>query len=252
MSEPLIRVEGVGKTFVHGSRPLRVLTDVSLRIERGELVAIMGPSGSGKTTLLNILGCLEQPSTGHYWLVGKTVGALGAAAAAAVRNQLIGFVFQGFNLLPRLSAVANVELPLIYAGLGARERRRRADAMMGRMQLADRAQHRPGALSGGQQQRVAIARALVNEPALLLADEPTGALDRDTGREILALFKSLNQAGITIILVTHDPAVAASAMRIIRLEDGRIVSDADNPRTTPKHRHAAPGAVLPANVQPGE
>jgi ABC-type lipoprotein export system ATPase subunit len=226
VSEPLIRLEGVGKTYPCGARPLTVLADLSLRIAAGEFVAIVGPSGSGKTTLLNILGCLDRPSEGHYRLGGEGVEGLSTGAAATVRNQHIGFVFQGFHLLPRLTALANVELPLIYAGLGARERRRRAEAMLCRVQLADRAEHLPGALSGGQQQRVAIARALVNGPSLLLADEPTGALDQETGREILALFGSLNQQGVTVILVTHDPAVAAAGRRTIRLEDGRVVADA--------------------------
>jgi len=247
VSAPLILLDGVGKTYLLGVRPLTVLADVSLRIAAGELVAIMGPSGSGKTTLLNILGCLDRPSAGHYRLAGEGVEGLSAGAAATVRNRRIGFVFQGFHLLPRLTALANVELPLLYAGLGARERRRRAWAMLRRMQLADRAQHLPGALSGGQQQRVAIARALVNRPSLILADEPTGALDRETGREILGLFRGLNEDGVTVILVTHDQAVAAAARRTIRLEDGRIVADMAStvPATGAGEQAAAVGRRAP-------
>ena len=225
MRGALIETEGLGKTFSRGSQRIPVLSDVSLRIERGELVAIMGPSGSGKSTLLNILGCLDRPSAGSYQFAGQPAGNLNARELAALRNRHIGFVFQSFNLLPRLSAAQNVELPLAYAGVGARERRQRATELLDRMGLAERALHLPQQLSGGQQQRVAIARAIANRPALILADEPTGSLDSRSGQAILALFEQLNRSGVTLVMVTHDAAVARHARRIVAMHDGRIVSD---------------------------
>jgi putative ABC transport system ATP-binding protein len=229
VSGPLILAEGIGKTFVAGGQRVEVLADVDLRIERGELVAIMGPSGSGKSTLLNVLGCLDRPTTGRYRLAGRTVSDLGVGEVAALRNRHIGFVFQSFNLLPRLTAVQNVELPLVYAGASARERRRRAVELLEGMGLGERAHHLPQQLSGGQQQRVAIARAIANRPALILADEPTGSLDSQSGRAILALFQTLNRSGVTLVMVTHDASVARHARRIVAVRDGRIVSDRANP-----------------------
>jgi putative ABC transport system ATP-binding protein len=225
----LIETAGLGKTFRAGGQRLRVLADVTLSIGQGELVAIMGPSGSGKSTLLNILGCLDRPSAGRYRLAGSAVDGAGATELAALRNRHLGFVFQGFNLLPRLSAVENVALPLLYAGLPAVERRRRAVDLLERIGLAERLDHLPQQLSGGQQQRVAIARALANRPRLILADEPTGSLDSRSGAAILALFQDLNRSGVTIILVTHDASVAGCARRIVGLRDGRVVSDTVGP-----------------------
>jgi putative ABC transport system ATP-binding protein len=221
----LIHVEGLSRSYRTGSRTVTALDEVSLEIEQGEFVAVVGPSGSGKSTFLNVLGCLDRPTGGTYRLDGVDVGRLHHDALAAIRNRSIGFVFQSFNLLPRTSAIENVELPLVYRGLARRERRRRAGAMLEKLDLTDRASHLPGELSGGQQQRVAIARAIVTEPRALLADEPTGALDSRTGRDILALFRRLNSEGITIILVTHEAEVAASADRVITFRDGRMVAD---------------------------
>jgi putative ABC transport system ATP-binding protein len=218
-------MEGIGKTFPGGACALEVLSDVSLRVDRGELLAIMGPSGSGKSTLLNIVGCLDRPSRGRYLFGGRAVQDLSSSEIAGLRNRSIGFVFQGFNLLPRLTAVQNVELPLTYARVGAGERRERAMELLERVGLADRASHLPGALSGGQQQRVSIARALINRPAVVLADEPTGSLDSRSGTAILALFQRLNRAGMTLVLVTHDGAVASRARRIVELRDGRVIGD---------------------------
>ncbi|MFN3413935.1 MAG: ABC transporter ATP-binding protein [Thermoanaerobaculum sp.] len=204
---------------------VQALRGVDLQVNRGEYVAIMGPSGSGKSTLMHILGCLDNPTGGSYRLAGEEVGNLPPGRLAEIRNRFVGFVFQAFNLLPRASILRNVELPLLYGGVPRTERRERALSMLARMGLADRAKHYPSQLSGGQRQRAAIARALVTNPAVLLADEPTGNLDQQTGAEVMALFDEINAQGQTVILVTHDPQVAAHARRIVRLVDGRIAED---------------------------
>jgi putative ABC transport system ATP-binding protein len=222
---PVLHVEGLGRDYVMGSETVHALRSVSLTVSRNEYVAIMGPSGSGKSTLMNILGCLESPSRGEYWLNGEQVSGLTDAELARIRNREIGFVFQTFNLLARATALRNVELPLVYAGVRAEERRRRATETLRRVGLGDRMQHRPNELSGGQRQRVAIARALVTGPALLLADEPTGNLDTRTGEEVLALFAELHAEGQTIVVVTHEPDVAVHAQRRIVLRDGAVESD---------------------------
>jgi putative ABC transport system ATP-binding protein len=221
----LVETQDLSRIYELDSGRVVALDGVSLSIEPGDFVAVMGPSGSGKSTFMNLVGCLDRPTSGRYRLRGAAVEGLDADRLAALRNREIGFVFQQFNLLPRMDALGNVELPMIYAGLGRRTRRDRALRALARVGLADRAYHRPMQLSGGQQQRVAIARAMVNEPSLLLADEPTGALDSRTAVEILALFQELNREGVTIVLVTHDADVARHAGRLVRFKDGRVVAD---------------------------
>jgi putative ABC transport system ATP-binding protein len=221
----VIQVEDLWKTYEMGVEQLHALRGVSLEIKKGEYVAIMGPSGSGKSTLMNLIGCLDSPTKGKYWLAGKLVSELNDDELAYIRNKEIGFVFQTFNLLPRATALHNVELPMIYNGTPSVERLERAKAALKQVDLTDRMMHKPNELSGGQRQRVAIARALVNAPSILLADEPTGNLDSATGEEIMALFARLHQQGNTIILVTHEPDIAAHAHRVIRLRDGKIEKD---------------------------
>ena len=221
----VIQVEELWKTYEMGAEQLHALRGVSLEIKKGEYVAIMGPSGSGKSTLMNLIGCLDTPSKGKYWLAGRLVSELNDDELAYIRNKEIGFVFQTFNLLARATALHNVELPMIYNGTPSTERLERAKAALKQVDLTDRMMHKPNELSGGQRQRVAIARALVNSPSILLADEPTGNLDSATGEEIMALFARLHQQGNTIILVTHEPDIAAHAHRVIRLRDGKIEKD---------------------------
>ena len=226
---PVIELHRVSKTYGSGKIEVIALSDVDLVVERGEFVAIMGASGSGKSTLMNIIGCLDVPTRGRFALDGVDVRTLDEAALAKVRLRKIGFVFQSFNLIPRTSAVANVELPLTYAGVRAKERRARAMDALAAVGLADRADHGPSELSGGQQQRAAVARALVSNPTLLLADEPTGNLDSASTAEVMALFAKLNAEGRTVVLITHEPDVAAYATRVVRLKDGRIQSDERRP-----------------------
>ena len=221
----LIETVDLWKTYVMGSEEIHALRGVSIEIERGEYVAIMGPSGSGKSTLMNLIGCLDTPSKGSYLLNGKQVSQMNDNELARIRNEEIGFVFQTFNLLPRATALHNVELPLVYAGVTAKDRQERAKVALAKVELAERMSHRPNELSGGQRQRVAIARALVNNPSILLADEPTGNLDSKTGLEIMGLFEKLHQAGNTIVLVTHEPDVAAFAYRAIHIRDGKVEND---------------------------
>jgi len=221
----LISVENITRTYRVGTEEVRALRGVTFSIDKGEWVAIVGQSGSGKSTMMNTLGCLDTPTSGSYWLNGKDVARMSDDELADVRNREIGFIFQTFQLLPKESALANVELPLVYRGMKAKERRERAMAALEKVQLANRMKHRPNELSGGQRQRVAIARALVAEPSLLLADEPTGNLDTATGEEIIRLFGELHQAGHTLLLVTHEPTLAARCPRAIRLSDGEIISD---------------------------
>jgi len=222
---PVIDTQNLWKTYQMGSEEINALQDVSVQIERGEYVAIMGPSGSGKSTLMNLIGCLDTPSQGKYLLNGREVSQMDDDELASIRNKEIGFVFQTFNLLPRATALHNVELPVIYAGVSGQERLELASRALARVELSDRLKHRPNELSGGQRQRVAIARALVNEPSILLADEPTGNLDSKTGEEIMALFERLHEAGNTIVLVTHEAELAAFARRVIHIRDGRIEKD---------------------------
>jgi putative ABC transport system ATP-binding protein len=228
---PIIHIKDVVKTYDMGAELVHALSGVSLDIEANEYLAIMGPSGSGKSTLMNVVGCLDTPTSGLYDFEGQNVGELNDNELAEIRNRKIGFVFQTFNLLPRSTALHNVELPLIYAGYPAHERRERAERALREVGLGDRMSHKPNELSGGQRQRVAIARALVNDPSIILADEPTGNLDSKTGIEIMQLFSDLHKEGNTIILVTHEEDIAAHAHRIVRLFDGKIASDqkVDNP-----------------------
>lgn len=218
-----------------GGEVVHALRGVDLAVRRNEYVAIMGPSGSGKSTLMNLIGCLDTPTSGEYWLNGQLVSKMSDDQLARVRNKEIGFVFQTFNLLPRATALHNVELPLVYAGLSAADRRRRATAALERVQLGDRMHHKPNELSGGQRQRVAIARALVNEPSILLADEPTGNLDSATSTEIMNVFEGLAKAGQTVIMVTHEPDIAAHARRVVVLRDGVISSDEPRSRFVERH-----------------
>jgi putative ABC transport system ATP-binding protein len=225
MREIIVRADDVSKVYTMGEQRVEALKEVSLQVERGDFVAIMGASGSGKSTFMNILGCLDTPSSGTYWLQGENVRGLSKRDLAEVRNKKIGFVFQGFNLLARTSALENVELPLIYGKVPTAIRKERSLAALELVGLAERAGHTGNQLSGGQQQRVAIARALVNEPAIILADEPTGNLDSVTGVEIMSIFQKLNRQGITIIMVTHEPEIAAFTKRNVVFRDGRILSD---------------------------
>jgi putative ABC transport system ATP-binding protein len=225
MADSVIRIEGLHKSYVTSAGLFPALKDVDLLIAPGEFVAIMGPSGSGKSTFMNILGCLDQPSVGHYFLEGRSVAELGKDELALLRNRTIGFVFQGYNLLQRMSLLDNVALPLIYCGVEHGERQQRALELLTKVGLADKAASLPNQISGGQQQRVAIARALVNRPRLILADEPTGNLDSHTSEEIMALFEELNREGITIVLVTHEEDIARHAKRKVRFFDGRVISD---------------------------
>jgi len=240
---PLIEIRGVARTYGTRGAEVRALRGITLAVAKSEFVAIMGPSGSGKSTLMNILGLLDRPTEGRYLLAGEDVGAFGHDRLAAYRNRHIGFIFQGFNLLPRASAADNVALPLIYRGVRPNERRRRAAAVLEAVGLGQRLHHHPQQLSGGEQQRVAIARAMAGNPFLLLADEPTGALDTGTGEEILGLFRRLNEGGRTVILITHDPSVARHARRVISLRDGRIIGDSG--AEAPHHVGAGDGTATP-------
>jgi putative ABC transport system ATP-binding protein len=225
MAEPIIRTANLAKRYAVGEQLVTALRSVSVDIEAGEFVAVMGPSGSGKSTFMNLVGCLDSPTEGSYFLAGEEVSKLSGDTLASIRNQRIGFVFQQFNLLARTSALDNVELPLLYSNIPSGERRQRAGKRLAEVGLADRMDHHPSQLSGGQQQRVAIARALVNDPLLILADEPTGALDSRTSLEVMALLQKLNRGGMTVVLVTHEHDIAAFARRNIHFRDGRVVRD---------------------------
>jgi putative ABC transport system ATP-binding protein len=237
MGKPLIETSKVSKVYRMGDVEVHALREVSLTISEGESVAVMGPSGSGKSTLMNILGCLDRPSSGGYWLVGEEVSQLDRNALARLRNRTLGFVFQSFNLLSRTSALENVELPLLYAGVSARERHARAREALARVGLGERMHHHPNQMSGGQQQRVAVARALVTRPHLIVADEPTGNLDSRTSIEIMALFQELGRSGITLLLVTHESDISRYASRVVVMRDGRVQSDE---RQTPLQAELGP------------
>ena len=221
----IVQLENVFKSYSQGREPVPVLHDISMTVEQGEYIAIMGPSGSGKTTLMNLLGCLDVPTSGQYFLEGQDIGSLSDDALADIRNQSIGFVFQNFHLLPKMTALDNVALPLLYRGVGLKERRTRAEAALKLMGLGERMNFYPNQLSGGQQQRVAIARAIVGNPKLLLADEPTGALDTASGTQIMDIFRRLSQRGITIIMITHEPGIAQCADKIYHILDGRLYTN---------------------------
>ncbi len=227
MTQEFFRMTGIHKIYPLGDEELHVLRDINLRIEQGEYLSILGPSGSGKSTLMNIIGCLDTPTRGSYILHGRQVDDMNEKELARLRSKEIGFVFQNSQLLPRLTAQQNVELPLIYADVSTKERKRRAKEMLERVGLSDRMEHYPNQLSGGQQQRVAIARALVGNPSILLADEPTGALDQKTGRQVMQLFQSLNDEGRTVIMITHDMNVAANARRTVHIIDGELTEGGD-------------------------
>jgi putative ABC transport system ATP-binding protein len=247
---PVIQVRDVSKIFELGQIRVQALRDVSLRIDTGDLVAIMGSSGSGKSTLMNILGCLDIPTSGRYEIDGVDVGQMDEDDLADLRNRKIGFVFQSFNLVPRTSALVNVELPLAYAGLRGAERRRRAERALHSVGMSHRLQHQPAELSGGQQQRVAVARAIVTNPALILADEPTGNLDSHSTEDVLRIFARLNEEGRTVVLITHEPDVAQQSKRVIRLSDGEIVQDSRSlgVHDTPPVLHSQKSAHHPAGV----
>ena len=239
----LIDIRDITKVYEMGEEKVHALSGVTVGVERGEYVAIMGPSGSGKSTLMNLIGCLDTPSSGSYVLNGKEVARMSDDELAAIRNQEIGFVFQTFNLLPRTSALQQVELPLVYGGVSRKDRRDRAVKALKAVGLADRMNHTPNEMSGGQRQRVAVARALINDPSILLADEPTGNLDSQTGAEIMALFAELNARGNTIVLVTHEEDIAAHARRIVRLKDGKVRDDQPSERTAPPLRAGVPASA---------
>ncbi|MGV3524653.1 MAG: ABC transporter ATP-binding protein [Candidatus Sericytochromatia bacterium] len=224
MTEPVIRTQALNKIY-KGAVAYHALHDIELEVAPGEMVALMGSSGSGKSTLMNILGCLDRPTSGQYWLDGEDVAHCSDNALAQIRNQKIGFVFQNFHLLPRYTALQNVELPLVYAKTPLRERVQRAEAVLTQVGLAERFKNRPNELSGGQKQRVAIARAMINRPAILMADEPTGALDTATSRDIMRLFQGLHDQGLTVLIVTHEPEIARYCQRVLRMQDGRFCAD---------------------------
>jgi putative ABC transport system ATP-binding protein len=239
-TRPIVRFEKISKVYQMGEIAVHALREISFEVLAGEMVAIMGASGSGKSTMLNLIGTLDRPSAGRYFLDGEPVESLDEYQLSQLRNRKIGFVFQAFNLLPRDTALENVELPMVYAGMGLHERKLKARAALDRVGLGDRVEHLPNQLSGGQQQRVSIARAIVNEPILLLADEPTGALDSATTEQVMELFCELHRQGMTVVVVTHDPNIARYAERVVHFKDGVIVSDERGERMTPRAKQAIP------------